>query len=504
MTPGYPESQPLWLCLHFRQLPLEIFTRGLSGRDESKPVVVLERKRVCRLNPAAKGIGILPGNSMDTAYTLSDQVISFERNEEQERKALAYLAQWAYQFTPHVAIKAPDSLLLDITGCLRLFKGLDVLKQIIGEGLTRLGFTAMTGVSGTPLAALCHARGQLPDNTADVAAALQTLAIAHLEIDEAVTASLHQMGISKTGSLLALPAGSLGRRFGVYFIDYLARLTGNKPDPQKFIAPAPRFHNEITFPSDVSDTNALRFPIKRLLGELCDFLVARQLGINYLSWKLSHRSHPDKSFSIYLANPENDRKIFLPLTQLKLDQIHDVVEIDSITLAVNQFFPLDSKSGDLFEGTHFRQKDGRVSANDAQARADHLLNMLNARLGSGSCFGLSAGNDHRPERATKRVRLGQKPVTPIRPVADENPRPIFLLGTPRALHVIEGCPCLGGKLELLKGPERIDFGWWDQQTISKPIGRDYYIARQKNGGLFWVFNYLAPPEDRWYLHGIFS
>jgi hypothetical protein len=59
------------------------------------------------------------------------------------------------------------------------------------------------------------------------------------------------------------------------------------------------------------------------------------------------------------------------------------------------------------------------------------------------------------------------------------------------------------QLTLLKGPERIDFGWWDEDDLSKVITRDYYVATIDNqGSLLWIFQYSN--DKRWYLHGIFS
>ncbi|MCB1693280.1 MAG: DNA polymerase Y family protein [Pseudomonadales bacterium] len=504
MTSNSPE-EPLWLCLYFPQLPLEVFLRGLSAEDADKPAVVVERARVCRLNAAAIDLGILPGNNMDTAYTLSEHVIAFERDTQKETRALSQLAGWAYQFTPNVSIKSPDSLLLEVGGCLRLFKGLARLKTLISTRLANHGYEPCIGVSRTPLAALYHARSRLDDNLGDVAGALSPGRIEALDVDDVVAKSLAQMGICTIGELLRLPESGLTRRFGVYFSDYLARLVGRKPDPRKYIQPEPRFHSEISFLSDITDKGPLLFPIRRLLGELCDYMLGRQLGTSYLSWKLMHRSHPARSFSVYLANAENDPAIFLPLTQLRLDQVTDVSEIDSISLTVNRFSPLRAESGDLFHGTSFAGKDGTNNdSRSARANTDHLFNMLNARLGPGSAFGLSIVSDHRPEKAWRPVRIGQKPLPVPYDDVDENPRPIFLLNTPRALNVVDGEPCLDGRLVLLRGPERIDFGWWDQQTLSKPIGRDYYIARQRSGALLWVFHHLIPPDGRWYLHGIFS
>jgi hypothetical protein len=108
--------------------------------------------------------------------------------------------------------------------------------------------------------------------------------------------------------------------------------------------------------------------------------------------------------------------------------------------------------------------------------------------------------------------------------------------------VIDGMPSLNSrpedKLELLQGPERIDYGWWDRPAIDEIITRDYYVATRtdtptdtradkqvENGALYWIFHYggdilsddfdnsldssldKSPDNSRhgkWYLHGIFS
>ena len=496
----------LWLCLHFEQLPIEVFTRD---KDNSTPVVVLARQRVAFINPAARRIGIRIDSSMNTAYTISEQVVSFERDEEREFSTLSQLAQWAYQFTPNVSVKAPHSLLLDVEGCLKLFHGLENLKRKILTGLAKLGFQATIGINGTPLSALCfaeslaesfaesHAESSTEDNTGDVAASLASIPIQFLRIDDAIKDRLHQMGIYATRQLLGLPLDGLNRRFGVFFTDYLQRLTGEKPDPQKFVGDKPRFMSEITFLADVTNIESLIFPIKRLLAELQDFLRGRQLLINQFSLRLSHRSHEPRSFNIYLTNPENDAAMFLMLSQLQLEKINDMPEVDHIRLGAKTFFEAESNSGDLFHGTRFKQKDGRIHSKAEQARAARLLNMLDARLGRQACFGLSLANDHRPEHAWKPVQLAHKDYWyPEQP--EPNARPIFLLSAPKILRCEGNQPCMAGRLELLQGPERIDFGWWDNQNVA----RDYYISRHDCGALYWVFRHLD--DNNWYLHGIFS
>jgi len=51
----------------------------------------------------------------------------------------------------------------------------------------------------------------------------------------------------------------------------------------------------------------------------------------------------------------------------------------------------------------------------------------------------------------------------------------------------------------LKGPERIEAGWWS----GKDIRRDYYIAIDGHGSQLWVFQTLNA-QHQWYLHGVFS
>ncbi|MBT4618900.1 MAG: DNA polymerase Y family protein, partial [Gammaproteobacteria bacterium] len=171
-----------WICLHFPQLPVEVFAR----HQVAKPVVVTIRQRVVAMNHQSEGIGIRIGSSMNTAYTISEDVVSFEREEDKELEKLTHLAQWAYQFTPNVSIKPPHSLLLDVAGCLKLFKGIDNLKKLIREGLDSLGFEVMMGVNGTPLAALLFAEAGLPEVPvrSKIAQSLASVPVHYLRIEE--------------------------------------------------------------------------------------------------------------------------------------------------------------------------------------------------------------------------------------------------------------------------------------------------------------------------------
>ena len=75
-------------------------------------------------------------------------------------------------------------------------------------------------------------------------------------------------------------------------------------------------------------------------------------------------------------------------------------------------------------------------------------------------------------------------------------RPFWLMQEPQPLQVFNGQPCWQGRLELLEGPERIEDNWWE-----RPVSRDYYVARDSAGLLYWVFRDRL--HNQWYMQGVF-
>ena len=68
-------------------------------------------------------------------------------------------------------------------------------------------------------------------------------------------------------------------------------------------------------------------------------------------------------------------------------------------------------------------------------------------------------------------------------------RPLWLLPEPRALGEAPRC---------LRGPERIEGGWWDGADVQ----RDYYVTETGEGARLWV--YREQLSGRWFLHGLWA
>src|ERR1700712_3893433 len=118
----------LWLALHFHRFPLEVFDAL------EQPGVVAERHLVVCANAQAEVLGVVAGMRLSGALGLAPGLMVHEGKPLRGVEKLDRLACWAGSFSPHVSLAAPDELLIEIGGCLRLFGGLRVLCGLIRDG----------------------------------------------------------------------------------------------------------------------------------------------------------------------------------------------------------------------------------------------------------------------------------------------------------------------------------------------------------------------------------
>ena len=75
-----------------------------------------------------------------------------------------------------------------------------------------------------------------------------------------------------------------------------------------------------------------------------------------------------------------------------------------------------------------------------------------------------------------------------------------MLQNPERLdHDREG-PWYDGPLTFVAGPERLETGWWDDDSIA----RDYFVATNPRGVHLWIYQDRGKDKGRWFLHGMFG
>jgi len=510
---------PTWVALHLPALTLQLAQRALDPALARKLALAVvdgpaQRKDVVSCNSKARRAGVMPGMKLAAAQALAGDLVAIEHDAQRERAALQELACWAYQFSSRIVpfqSRDHSGLLIETGASERLFAGRDALRQRIVGGLRGLGYHATDASAATPAAArvLAHARGlglTAPDEmeASRLHAALGPLPLRLLGWEEQACETLHTLGLSTIGDVLALPREAFARRFGAQQLADLDRMLGTLPDPQPPYVPPEQFGVRIELPADLVDVAQLTVPVHRLLCLLEGFLRGRGAGATALLLRIHHSAHRERSpaptsVAIALAVPERAAQRLLRLlterlTRVRLPEPAVLLELQLERMA--ELVPINAS---------FLPPAPQTAAQGVDAL--QLAETLHARLGSAGVFQLQAVGDHRPEFAYRIVPLAPDCPYPQRQTPTPTQRPLLILPTPRRLQTPteeDGVPRCGGPLALLAGPERIEAGWWDLgQPRQATVHRDYFVARNGRGQTLWIYRELAAPHS-WFLHGFFS
>ncbi len=467
----------LWLAIHLPHLALELF--GPSAQ----PFVVVDgpanRPVVHARNRAAAAAGVKRGMTLSTGRSLCGGLTAQPRDPAAEQAALESLAAWAGQYTSQISLHAPTGLLLEIGGSLNLFGGLAALQKNIDAGLRELGYHPKPGIAPTPLGAWLLARAGVTEPAADRAELtrrLHPLPIELLELKEQTLRALHGLGLATLGDCLRLPRGGLARRLTPDLLLQLDRAFGLLPDPRPAYTPPATFAARIALPAEVENVEALLFPLRRLLLELAGLLRARNAGVQELRLHLEHRGRAASLISLGLVQASRDAAHLLALLRERLDRFELPAPVEAIALHAERFPDLDRTEPELFGDATRGSGDWAV-----------LVERLRARLGSDAVIGVQLNADHRPEQRWQETTPGA-PSSP--PAAADGNRPLALLAAPQ--------PQEAHNLRLLRGPERIETGWWD----GRDAVRDYFVAATAAGQRLWIYRDSA--DGRWWMQGIFS
>ena len=434
--------------------------------------------------------------------------------------SLEALAQTALQFTPHVTIEAPDLLLLDVGASLQLFGGPEKLLQRLRTECTIAGVaTIQLATAPNPTAAGLLARAPHPhvphqdrraDTPAQRQAQLNGLPVTGLSTARPHREILQTLGTHTLKDLALLPRPGVARRFGRALLDELDRAMGRAIDVRIPYQPAPVFVTRLELPYQVTESTALLFGARRLLGQLAGWLNAGRLGTRRLTFTAEHDDCPPTPIEVRLATPSRDPDRLCVLLRERLGRIQLPEATHTLGLTCNDASPMGDTTVDLF-----------TSAPPEHESLGRLIERLHARLGPGGLWRVNPYPDHRPEAAyriewvedltrlttagmPKKNCMAPDQVPYKRPAG--LPRPLWLLHTPVALAERNTRPFWHGPLALVAGPERIETGWWDGNLVE----RDYFVAENDEHILVWIFRSRTGLSNQgsgpgtWYLHGLFG
>lgn len=312
---------------------------------------------------------------------------------------------------------------------------------------------------------------------------LASLPITHLPVSAYLAEAFTHIGLTTLEELMALPDKELGRRFGQALLQMLAKITGKMPQPMVYFEPLNHYRQKLSLLYEVESMAGIIFPLRRMLNEMADYLQQRQLALQTLSLTFRYRDQeiPPLQSVIHYPFAEHRVEALLNLCHMQLARMTLYQPVVEIMISANKFVPLTlGQEAWLSEGA---QSGARQA----------LLSQLQARLGSDKVKGLRALSSHLPEKSWQSVELSSSQRTSASSMSSIEAmigvcRPFWLLDQPKALSLTE--------FELLKGPERLQAHWWQEEGVC----RDYYIACHIDGGLCWVYR----DQQGFYLHGWFG
>lgn len=512
------QSSELWLSLRFPQLSLDLL---LQQRVPRQALVIAKNSEVYQACDKARALGINPGTSIHTALLLSEThsdqpdpahqqapLLIRRYCENQQRKALQQLAQMAYDFTPSVSLwQEQQSLLLELSGCLSLFGGLEQLLQKIRSELCNRRITAVASLAHSPRASwllgwskkdnLLNRDWQLQplmqgNISAECLAHLQQMTLAELPrcppFEQKRLRQWQAVGLKTLGDLFGLPRSSVARRYGEDCLRQLDKIRGAVPDLQAFIAPREDFFAERHFLAGLETHDMLRQPMQELLREFQQFLQRHQFQAESLDWRFCHFDKSRSHIAVELSNGNTRAHIFEELTQLQLAQHRIQSPIESVALYSGHLSRVQLHNRPLFSelGNHAA----------ATAEASGLYDTLKSRLGQRGILQLQGCDEHLPEKRqllteplAQPAELGAFQAAGIsHSAALDKYLPLWLLSSPQPLSHQRR-----KNMTLLSSAHRIDSHWWQQRQQ-----RDYFIAID-HAGRHWI--YFDHVDKRWFIQG---
>jgi protein ImuB len=411
---------------------------------------------------------------------------STPRNPRAAREALKALCAAAWQFSSRVTAqpRAPEpgihAIWLEVGSSLRLFGGLPPLLAGLQAVLARLGHAHALGVAPTLEGASVLADAGLPPchELPELLDALQAVPAARLALPDEVRAALEGSGLTRIGQVLALPLDAVAMRFGYAVTDYLGRLTGRLDDPRRWYRLPERYRRRFEFDGEIEALETLLFPLRRLLVEFHEYLVARDTGVQEFRVELEHDALAPSVLSVGMGSPSRDAAHFQVLLRERFERTVLAGPVRAITLAA-----------DRFASPRVRQLDFLNPRGSEDEEWGVLLDRLRARLGPETVRSLGLAADHRPEKSWCSLPPGAVSSVGAPLGATDSRRPLWLLPEPRPLAGTPRC---------VEGPERIEGGWWDGLDAT----RDYYVAEGGAGARLWV--YRERGSGGWFLQGLWS
>jgi protein ImuB len=486
-----------------KSLPLALF----DGPESLLKVVA------CNASARAAGVGV----GMSKLQTEICGVPLRRHVQEHDDLAHAELIDCGYNFSPHIEVTNPGTVIIDLIGSERLMGTGKTLAQLILGEVTKRGFDSNVSIAANPDTVHYAARGFKgitiiePSHEAQ---RLGNLPVQVLGLEPDVEDVLHAWGIRTLKSLAALPSIELTERLGQYGL-HLHRLA--RGAVMRELVPAalpPSFQESTELEEPVDLLEPLAFVLNRLLEQVMERLIERSLATDQIEIELTLEFNSDRDVNapvccstlaayqrtIKLPVPTQDGKILLKLAQLDLAAHPPHAPVKKIKLEALPARVPYTQTG-LFQ--QLPPEPAKLEISMARIRAVvGEIDSLNRQL-----VGFPALLDsHRPdhfqvspltakhldvEPSTKLALRRFRPVVPARVEVSAEQAPVWI-----------GFSRRKGRVLYASGPWRSSGDWWDASGEWRRDEWDVNLTLDGHTALYRIFHDLS--TRTWFVEGMYD
>ena len=421
--------------------------------------------------------------------------------------ALRSLAVWAERFSPLVATDEPDGLLLDVSGCERVFKGeANLIKKAIGA-LSGLGFFVRAAIAPTFGCAWAMARfGEEPAALVLEGGQRRELAplpVRALRVGEETVAGLHEVGVARVGELMNIPRSVLPARFSGELLLRLDQAMGSAMEVIRPVRADAPVRVARVFDGPTTRWEAIEITVRELLVLLVRELRARESGAGRVVIELGRADLEPVRLAVSMSRAVRDAAHVWSLVRPGLERVNMGFGVERVEIAA-----ADIRRVSHEQGTHWECDEG-ARQSEIEQETGRLADLLVNRLGRGRVLVARAVESHIPERAFEMASVMEKATVGGAPLASvPGDRPTVLIESPARAEVILLAP--DGPIRRLKwrgeegevvesvGPERVAPEWW-RSGQGRLAARDYFKVQLSGGRWLWVYREVE--TSRWFVHG---
>jgi protein ImuB len=413
----------------------------------------------------------------------------------QQTSFIDMLVDCANSFSPHVEITDEFTVVFNISGLGRLYKGAKEITRAINQRLSNCGLQANIAVAQNAETAILAARNfsGVTLISERAAVALADLDVENLPLTPETSEILDSWGIHTLKEFSELPESGIAERLGAGAVELQKLAQGKIDRPLLIPKAAVSYEDRVELDDEIELLDPLLFVLARSLNKLCGKLETNGMAVGEIELQLDLADGTVHNRGLRLPFPLRKSSSLLKLMRLDLMVHPPPSAVTAVRLLISAVPPRRVQGG-LF-----------LPLAPEPEKLELTLARIRSLVGDGNLGVPQLLDTHRPDafrmlshEALSREKDGGSAV-PICPIAFRYFRPPLQaqVNEQRSRPVSVRARGIRGRVVAAAGPWRTSGDWW----AASPWNRDEWDAALSDGTICRLYR---EPGQGWFVQGVYD